>query len=179
MNIETERLLLRPIVEGDAEDIYEYSQNKGVGINAGWKPHENIEETREIMKLVFLDQENVFGVVLKETGKLFGSIGLVSDPRRQNEKTRMIGYAIGERYWGNGYTTEAAFALLNFGFNKLNLDLISASCYPYNERSKRVLEKCGFHYEGRLSLAEKRYDGEVLDLECYAILPDGLSAKMQ
>lgn len=169
MNIETERLLLRPIIESDADDIYEYSKNKNVGINAGWESHKSIEETREVMKLVFLNQEFVFGIVLKETGKLFGSIGLIADPKRQNEKTRMIGYAIGEDYWGKGYMTEAVTALLRFGFEELHLDLISAYCYPYNEGSKNVLKKCGFRYEGRLRLAEKRYDGEVLDNECYAV----------
>lgn len=169
MNIETERLILRPIIESDAEDIYEYCRNINVGVHAGWKAHENMEDTREIMKLVFLDQEFVFGMVLKETGKLFGSIGLIPDPKRQNDKTRMLGYAIGENYWGKGYMTEAVRALLRFGFGELNLDLISAYCYPDNERSKKVLKKCGFRYEGQLSLAEKRYDGEVLDNECYAI----------
>lgn len=168
----TERLILRPIIESDAEAIFEYSQGENVGINAGWKPHESIEETREIMKQVFLNQEFVFGIELKATGKLIGSIGLVPDPKRQNDGTRMIGYAIGENYWGNGYTTEATRALLRFGFDELNLDLISATCYPYNERSKNVLKKCGFHYEGRLRWAEKRYDGEVLDYECYAIISD-------
>lgn len=177
-SIETERLILRPITRSDAEDIYEYSQNKNVGVNAGWEPHRSIEDTREVIKLVFLDQEFVFGIVLKETGKLFGSIGLVPDPKRQNDKTRMIGYAIGENYWGNGFTTEAALALLRFGFEELNLDLISAYCYPYNEKSKSVLKKCGFHYEGRLCLAEKRYDGMVLDNECYAIMSDQLKANM-
>lgn len=172
-SIETERLILRPIVESDAEDIYEYAQSMNVGIDAGWKPHESIEETREVMKLVFLNQESVFGMVLKETGKLFGSIGLIPDPKRQYDKTRMIGYSIGENYWGNGYTTEATRALLRFGFEELKLELISAYCYPYNERSRNVMKKCGFSYEGHLRLAEKRYDGVVLDNECYAIASPG------
>lgn len=170
MNIETERLVLRPIVEGDADDIYKYSRGANVGVNAGWQPHQNIEETREIMKVVFLNQESVFGIELKNTGRLIGTIGLIPDPKRENDKVRMIGYAIGEEHWGNGYMTEAVLALLHFGFNNLHLDLISASCYPHNERSKNVLKKCGFRYEGTLRLAEKRYDGEVLDNECYAIL---------
>lgn len=168
--IETDRLILRPIVESDAEAIYEYAQSKNVGINAGWKPHESIEETREVMQVVFLDQENVFGMVLKETGVLFGTIGLIPDPKRQNDKTRMIGYAIGEEYWGKGFTTEAVRALLRLGFEELKLDLISAYCYPYNEGSRNVLKKCGFSYEGLLRLAEERYDGMVLDNECYAIM---------
>ena len=168
--IETERLILRPITEGDTEAVFEYSRNPNVGINAGWKPHESIEETGEIIKTVFLNQENVFGMVLKNTGKLFGSIGLVPDPKRENDRTRMIGYAIGEEYWGRGYTTEAVGALLSFGFDRLGLDLISAYCYPFNGRSKKVLTKCGFLYEGLLHMAEKRYDGEIVDNECYAVI---------
>lgn len=169
-SIETERLLLRPIIESDATDIFEYSRNGNVGINAGWKPHENIEETKEVMKIVFLNQEYVFGIVLKETGKMFGSIGLIPDPKRQNDKTRMIGYAIGEDYWGKGFATEAVFAVLRFGFKETGLDLVSAYCYPFNERSKRVIEKCGFQYEGCLRLAEERYDGIVIDNNCYSIM---------
>ena len=165
--IETPRLILRPITETDAEAIFEYSKNENVGPNAGWKPHANIEETREVMKIVFLDVKYVFGIELKETGQLFGSIGLISDPKRQNDNTRMMGYAIGENYWNQGYTTEAVQALIRFGFEELGLHLISAYCYPFNERSKRVLKKCGFEYEGKLHLAEKRYDGEILDNECY------------
>lgn len=170
MSIETERLILRPIVESDAEDIFEYARNEHVGRSAGWKPHESMEETREIMKLVFLAKENVFGMELKETGKLIGSIGIVPDPKRQNDKARMLGYAVGVEHWGNGYTMEAAMALIRYGFEALNLDLISAYCYPFNARSQRVIEKCGFEYEGRLRLAEKRYDGAILDCDCYSII---------
>jgi putative acetyltransferase len=167
--IETERLILRPVTENDTEAIFEYSRNGNIGLNAGWKPHESMDDTREIMKLVFLDKENVFGIVLKENDKLVGSIGLIPDPKRQNDKTRMIGYAIAESCWNKGYTTEAVRALIRFGFEKLGLQLISAYCYPSNERSKKVLKKCGFDYEGKLHLAETRYDGKVLDNECFYI----------
>lgn len=168
--IETERLILRPVTENDAEAIFEYSKSRDVGANAGWKPHADIEETREVMKAIFLDKENVFGIELKETGMLIGSIGLIRDSKRENEKARMLGYAIGTTLWGKGYTTEAAQALVRFGFEELVLEIISAYCYPFNEKSKRVIEKCGFHYEGKLSRAEIRYDGAVIDHECYAII---------
>lgn len=167
--VETKRLILRQIKEDDDAAIYGYSKNPNVGPNAGWKPHENIEETREVMKAVFLDKENVFGIVLKESGSLIGSIGLVEDPKRENDKVKMLGYAIGEEYWGNGYTTEAACAVIEYGFNILKLNLISAYCYPDNKRSKHVLEKLGFSYEGKLSQCEERFDGIVLDNECYAL----------
>ena len=167
--LETKRLVLRPIEASDDTAIYAYSKNPHVGTNAGWKPHESIEETRDVMKAVFLGKENVFGIVIKDSGVLIGSIGLVDDPKRDNEKAKMLGHAIGEAYWGNGYTTEAALAIIKYGFENLNLDLISAYCYPYNLRSKRVLEKLGFYYEGKLSKCEKRFDDAILDNECYAM----------
>ncbi len=168
--IDTPRLILRPIAESDAGDIFDYCRNPDVGPNAGWKPHESIEETHEVMKAVFLGQENVFGMVLKESGKLVGSIGLVPDPKREYERSRMLGYALGEQYWNMGYTTEAVRALVRYGFDEQGFDLISAYCFPFNDRSKRVLEKCGFEYEGRLRKAGQRYDGEILDHECYSLL---------
>lgn len=168
--IETERLLLRPIIEDDARAMFEYCRNENVGPNAGWKPHESLEETREVMEAVFLNQDFVFGMVLKETGVLFGSVGLIPDPKRQNKNVKMIGYAIGEDYWGKGFATEAALAMLHLGFGDLELELISGYCYPFNERSKKVLKKCGFTYEGCLRLGEERYDGRIMDHECYSIL---------
>lgn len=165
----TPRLILRPIVEGDAEDIFAYSQSPNVGVHAGWKPHASLDETREVMRGVFLGRENVFGVVLRDVGKLIGSIGLAADPKRQNDGARMIGYAIGEEYWGRGYASEAVRAMLRFGFVELGLEIVSGYCYPQNERSKRVLRGCGFRYEGTLKQAEVRYDGVVFDNECYAI----------
>lgn len=167
--IKTQRLMLRHIREEDADDIYAYSASPNVGVNAGWKPHENKEETREIMKTVFLDQESVFGIVLIQSGKLIGSIGLINDPKRENERVRMLGYALGEDYWGKGIMTEAVTALLRYGFDEMGLDLVSAYCYPSNQRSKNVLMKCGFCYEGTLKLAEKIFNGSVCDNECYAL----------
>lgn len=108
--------------------------------------------------------------ILKTNNKLIGSIGLVDDPKRENECAKMIGYSIGKNYWFNGYMTESVKSVVDFGFKKLNLKLISAYCYPFNQRSKRVLEKCNFKYEGTLKLAEKIYDGRILDNECYFIL---------
>ncbi|MDD4237077.1 MAG: GNAT family protein [Desulfotomaculaceae bacterium] len=167
--LETERLSLRPVTVDDADDIFEYSRTANVGPNAGWKPHENLEETLEIMKLIFLDKEGVFGIVLKEKGKLIGSAGLIADPKRENDQVRMLGYAIGEAYWGQGYMTEAVQAIVRYGFDTLDLDLISAYCYPRNARSKRVLKKCGFTCEGTLKMAEKLYNGNIYDNECWAL----------
>ena len=167
--IETERLILRQIVPADAEEIFAFSKGPETGRDAGWKPHETLEETRLIMQEIFLEQESVFGMVLKETGVMIGSVGLIDDPLRENDSVRMLGYALGEAFWGQGFMTEAADAVVTYGFEEMHLDLISATCYPFNLRSKRVLEKLGFRYEGTLALAEKRYDGKVLDKDCFSV----------
>ena len=167
--IETKRLILRQIVDSDAEDIFANSRGPNTGLNAGWKPHETLSETREIMNEVFLGQESVFGIVLKETNILIGTIGLIKNYMRDNDSVRMLGYSLGENFWGHGFMTETAKVVVDFGFETMHLDLISATCYPFNVCSRRVLEKLGFHYEGTLALAEKRYDGQVFDKDCYSL----------
>lgn len=168
--IETERLILRPTVESDADDIYEYARDENVGVHAGWQPHKNIEETRQIMNVIFIDKENVFAIVLKASGKVIGSVGVIDDPKREYDQVKMIGYALGHDYWGKGYMTEAAKALVAYSFDTLKLEMISAYCYPYNERSRNILLKLGFKFEGKLSLCEKSFNGEVYDNECYALM---------
>jgi Acetyltransferases, including N-acetylases of ribosomal proteins len=172
MTLETERLILRPITKEDADDIYEYSRSPVVGPNAGWKPHANKKETLMIIEEIFLEQENVFGIVLKETGKMIGSVGLISDPKREYGSAKMLGYAIGDLYWGNGYTTEASLAVIDYGFQERYCHLITAYCYPENDRSKRVIAKCGFEYEGTLKCAEKLFNGEVKDHQCFALFAE-------
>lgn len=166
--IETNRLILRGTLMSDAEDIFEYASGENVGINAGWKRHETIEETRQIIETIF-SADNVFAIIDKEKGRVIGSVGLVADPKREYDRVRMIGYALGEVYWGRGYMTEAAKALVEYGFETLGLVMISAYCYPSNERSRSVLKKLGFEYEGKLSLCEQSVTGEVLDNECYVL----------
>lgn len=170
MTIETERLILRTIVRNDAEDIFEYSKEANVGPRAGWKPHESIEETIEIMNMIFVEKDGVFGIVLKESGKMIGSIGLIPDPKRENDKARMLGYALSEKHWGKGIMTESANAVIKYGFEAMKLDLISAYCYPHNTASKNVIKKCGFVYEGTLKLCEKLYNDNIYDNACYALL---------
>ena len=169
MELETERTLLRNIEQNDDKDIFEYSSNPFVGPNAGWEPHQSIEETRQIMNEVFMNQESIFGIVLKSSQKLIGTVGLIADPKRQNPKVLMLGYAISHDYWDRGLMTEVSKEIIRYGFENLHLSRISCCCYPFNGRSKAVIKKCGFEYEGTLKEGELRYDGKVFDLECYSL----------
>lgn len=108
-------------------------------------------------------------MVLKESGKLIGSIGLVPDHKRINPNVLMLGYAMSPDYWGEGLMIEASKEVIRYGFEVLNLHRISCCCYPFNSRSRSVIKKCGFEYEGTLKDCELRYDGEILDIECYSL----------
>jgi len=168
-NIETKRLLLRPFQENDAEAFFACCQNPNLGNNAGWAPHKTLNESREILHSAFIGQEGIWAVTLKDTQQLIASIGIVPDPKRENPQVRMLGYWLDEPYWGKGYMSEAVQAVLNYGFNELQLSLITANCYPHNKRSQQVLKRNGFIYEGILHQAELTYNGNIYDHECYYI----------
>ena len=72
-------------------------------------------------------------------------------------------------FWGHGYMTEAAQAVISYGFKDLNAQLISAYHYSFNDRSRRVIEKCGFTYEGKLRLCSQPYMGVLHDDCCYSM----------
>lgn len=155
--IETERLLLRPFRESDAEAFFKCCQNPNIGNNAGWKPHGSLEESQEILRSVFISQSGIWAIILKEDGRLIGSVGIIPDPKRENPQARMLGYWLDESHWGKGYMTEAVQSVLDYGFSTLQLSLITANCYPHNERSQQLLKRHGFIYEwhspsGRVNL---------------------------
>jgi len=166
--LETERLILRPFLETDLEDLYEYAQNPNVGPNAGWKPHENLDESRAIIK-DFIEHDEVLAIVWKENNKVIGSVGLHDDAFRNTDNVKMLGYVLSEDYWGRGITTEAARAVIQYAFAELNLNMITVRHYTYNNRSKRVIEKCGFTYEGTLRYCTKIFNGNTYDVACYSM----------
>ena len=168
--LESERLLLRPWKESDAEALYEYARTPNVGPAAGWKPHASIDETRVILKS-FMEEDETWAVTLRSGGRLIGSFGLHKDSMRgSGVRSRMLGYVLAEDAWGHGYATEAAQCVIKFAFEELGLEVLSVCHFPFNERSRRVIEKCGFQYEGTLRRTDRRYDDVVMDSCCYSML---------
>lgn len=144
--LETERLILRPFTEEDAEDLFTYASDPRVGPPAGWQPHGSVEESREIIRTVFSDPL-AMAVVLKETGRVIGSAGFVDRHRAELPgPDGEIGYAISPDYWGRGLIPEAVEELLRFGFEELGLETIWCGYFDFNGKSRRVVEKCGFRY---------------------------------
>lgn len=115
-----------------------------------------------------------FAIELGENGRLIGSVGirLRSLGRRQPEARQAdIGYELDPRYWGKGYASEAARAVVSFGFEALQVHRIWAECLADNQASARVLEKLGMRLEGRLR-EDEYFKGRWWDTLIYAILED-------
>ena len=152
MQIETERLLLRPFEEADAADLYKYAKDPEVGPAAGWPPHGSIEESRNIIRLVLSDPES-YAICKKDDGSVIGAIALSlnGDSKLAEEEDECeLGYWIGRPFWGQGLVTEAAEALLCRAFTELGMQRVLCGYFEGNEKSKRVQEKLGFHHEKTL-----------------------------
>lgn len=174
INLETDRLVLIPISEDDAEDIYQNVKEYDI---ARWLinlPHpypkdgaiKFIREAKELMKK---GNSYELAIRLKSNGELIGVMTLCKvDKKNKNSE---LGYWIAKKYWNIGLATEVGFKVLEFGFNVLKLERIFAKCVPENEASKKVMEKIGMEYEGTMHheiLKENKY----LDMSYYGIIKE-------
>ena len=147
--LRTERLILRPWRQSDLEDFYAYASVDGVGQMAGWKPHENLEESQRILDR-FIEHKRTFA--LEYRGKAIGSLGIETYdeeafPEFADKRCRAIGYVLSKEYWGRGLMPEAVREVIRYLFEDVGLDLIFCAHFLSNRQSERVQEKCGFrHY---------------------------------
>lgn len=165
--LETERLILRSWKLDDLDDFYEYASNP----NVGWEPHKTKDISMNILKS-FMDNDEVWALVHKGNMKVIGLIGLHNKDKKRCVNSRMIGYVLSEDYWGQGLMTEGVNRVIKYAFEDENVELVSCYHYPFNNRSKRVIEKCNFKFEGILRCACKIYDGTIYDDYCYSITKD-------
>lgn len=148
MELITDRLLLRPWQESDAESLYQYAKDPQIGPIAGWPVHTSIENSKEIIKGV-LSNDETYAVCLKEDNIAIGSIGLMRPNCKEVEpkdNELEVGYWIGVPFWGNGYIPEAVARLQKYAFTELGCTALWCAYYDGNAKSKRVQEKCGFKY---------------------------------
>ena len=145
----TERLILRPWRESDAEDLYRYAKDPAVGPIAGWPPHKSAEESRNIIHTVLSGKE-AYALCLKSDGRAIGAIELKekghTDLTDRDDECE-LGYWIGKPFWGQGLMPEAAREMLRHAFENLGMRKVWCAYYDGNTRSRRVQEKCGFRYQ--------------------------------
>lgn len=159
--LETERLILRPWQEADAEALYAYASDPEVGPVAGWPPHTSVENSREIIRAV-LSAPETYAVCLRN-GKPVGSIGLKlkgSTDMTDREDECELGYWIGKPFWGQGLIPEAARELLRYAFEELGMRAVWCGYYDGNEKSRKVQTKLGFVYQHKTENLEVRLMNE-------------------
>lgn len=176
ININTERLLLRPLSTNDAKDMFEYATDDEIGPYAGWTPHKTIDET--ISTIDFMIRENdVYAIVLKSENKMIGTLGL--HKRDYDPAVKELGYVLNKAYWGNGYVTEASKALIVNAFEFSTINKIIVKHFKYNERSQRVIERLGFTYTNDELKIIKLYGIELTrETRCYELLKSDYERKL-
>ena len=172
MNLETERLILRPIEETDVPALFPLINDADVARNLMKVPHPYPEEEyvpfiRKVREAMQRREQFDMAIVLKETGLPVGSCAIedISWEHMRGE----IGYWLGQKYWGQGYMTEAVRRMAQFAFEELGFQRLHAYCFTWNAGSIRVLEKTGFRREGHIRRAVKKGD-EFIDVFLYGLL---------
>jgi [ribosomal protein S5]-alanine N-acetyltransferase len=165
--IETARLSLKTFAEADIPELVPLIGAREVALTTLRIPHPYEEKhAREYLATPAKENELRLMIRLRSDGRLCGGIGLHPDDEHQRAE---LGYWIGLPFWGNGYATEAAHAVLRYGFEQLKFNRIFAAHFAGNDASGKVLQKIGMQYEGRMRQAIRKW-GRFMDLERYAIL---------
>ncbi len=169
--IETARLTLRRLELTDAEMMFRnWTSDDHVTRFLRWNAHKTIDETKYMIEQWIHhyqdDSTYYWGIYLKD-GEMIGSIGItiISAYDLKGE----LGYKIGSRWWNQGYSSEAAKAVIDYMFRHTDVERIDAYCAIENLASRKVMEKVGMHYEGLLRHYYKTQDG-FHDCPLYGII---------
>ena len=149
---DTERLRLRLWREDDAEALYPLASDPEIGPRCGWIPHKSVEDSREVLRRVLM-KENTWAVTEKGSDRSIGSLGVFPTDFGAGSGQPEIGYWLGRAYWGRGYIPEAVREVISLCFES-GAQTVWCAHFVGNDRSRRVIEKCGFRYR-----APERFTG--------------------
>ncbi|GIO27389.1 GNAT family N-acetyltransferase [Ornithinibacillus bavariensis] len=144
MNIITERLIIRNFTQDDWQSVYEYTSDSNV---MKYLPEDvfSVEDAKKFVMDNSGENAKYFPVLLKEDQNLIGHIVF---HKYFGDHTYEIGWVFNPKYYNKGYASEAAHAILKYGFETMGLHRIIATCQPENTPSYRVMEKIGMRREG-------------------------------
>ena len=170
--LETERLVIRPFCDTDANAVQSLLQSREIAANTSSIEHPYPEGAAALWIATHAGcwargESVVFAMVEKhKLEQVRGAIGLEIHARDENAE---LGYWVGEPWWGRGYATEAAEAVLQFGFSVLGLRKIYAHHHAKNPASGRVMQKVGMQQEGYMKCHVKKW-GRFEDVIYYGKL---------
>jgi RimJ/RimL family protein N-acetyltransferase len=165
--IETTRLRLRPYSDADIAELVPLVGAREVAATTLRIPHPyTVQDAKDFLVRIRNGTETRLAITLLSDARLIGGVGLRFAFDHQHAE---LGYWIGVPYWGKGYATEAAEAMLRYGFETLKLHRIFASHFQDNTASGRILVKLGMRYEGCQRKHYRKWD-QFVDSELYGIL---------
>ena len=168
MRIIGEKIIIRDVKYDDVDDFFEYCGNEEVGKNAGWKPIKSKEIATRVIAGYVLGNET-YAIALKDSNKFIGTFCIYNTCLRKYQKVRQIGFSLSNYYWNQGIMTEACKIVIDYLFNKTDCEVIEVGHHAGNYASKRVIEKCGFLFDGRLCKYKRLYDGTLVDADFYSL----------
>jgi ribosomal-protein-alanine N-acetyltransferase len=171
--LETPRLTLRRMTLRDAQDVFAYSRDEQVARHVLWEAQRSIGDARAYLRYMIRqyrhNQPASWGIVLRETGRLIGTIGFMS--YSEDHASAEVGYSLSRDYWNRGLMSEALEACLRYAFEEMGLHRVEAQFELDNPASGRVMEKCGLQKEG--ILRGRLYNkGRYVDVCLYAMLEE-------
>lgn len=176
MHIRTERLILRPFAQSDADTVTALAGNWNVARMVATIPHpypEGLAADWIGRHAAARESGKGYPFAITLDGAVVGAIGVT----RTDDDRYALGYWVGEPWWGRGIATEAARAIVRFARDSLGLDALDATHLDVNPASGRVLAKCGFVRTGETKRwCEARR--QTLKCHCLTLALDGRPAEM-
>ena len=175
--LQTERLILRPFVPGDAAEVHRIVSDREIAANTAHIPHPYpdgmaLEWIQRVTARWPTGESAVFAATERGAGRIVCAVGLEIDPPHRRGE---LGYWVARPYWNCGYASEAAAAVVGFGFRELALNRVAAHHYTRNPASGRVLQKIGMTWEGRMRRHVLKW-GVFEDIDFYGVLHSDLRA---
>ncbi|SOD16091.1 Protein N-acetyltransferase, RimJ/RimL family [Fibrobacter sp. UWB16] len=152
--METNRILLRPWRECDAEALFKYASDPDIGPRAGWEPHKSVEESLQIIRTIF-GGDHMWAIELKETGEPIGCVGYLLKGESNidiGENEAEAGYWIAKPYWNKGICTDALKLMIDYCIRVKGFTALWGDYFLDNPSSGRAMEKCGFADTGKETL---------------------------
>lgn len=171
--LETDRLILRKFQLTDAENMFiNWAASPEVTRYVTWFPHSSVEVSRNVIE-AWIDEYQEpdyyqWAIVVKDINQPIGSIGVVR--MNSDAASAEMGYCIGDKFWHQGYTSEALFCIMKHLFEVVGFNRISAIHDIRNPHSGEVMKKCGMKYEGTVREERLTKEGQLLTYSIYAAL---------
>lgn len=178
VKLTSERLVLRRFVQEDAVPMYQnWANDDEVTRYLTWPSHGNLEVSEQIIKLWVenyqLETTYSWAICLKtDIDQPIGSIGLGKIDQRL--ESMEVGYALGQRWWRQGYMSEAFASVIQFAFKEIGINRLVGQHVVENPNSGLVMKKCGMQYEGKIREIGVDNQGNRVDLEQYSLLASDL-----